>query len=97
VTSGQPEPVTEPETVSGRELTGGGFQLAISGPLEIRDRAVRVTLDVRVDLKGDTLVATGKAALRQSAFGITPVSVAGVVKVKDDLSVDFRFEARPRP
>ena len=73
------------------------FELAVSGLMEIRDHKERLDLTVRAELQGDTLVATGKAVLRQSAFGITPVSVAGVVKVKDELAVDFRFEGHPRP
>lgn len=85
------------DKVSGREVAKGVFELAVSGFMEIRDRKERLDLTVRAELQGDALAASGKAVLRQSAFGITPVSVAGVVKVKDELAVDFRFEGHPRP
>jgi hypothetical protein len=35
------------------------------------------------------------AALRQSDFGIKPVSVAGVVKVKNEITITYRFVSRP--
>jgi len=93
-----PRIIFRSEKISGRETSKGVFQLLVSGPLEIRGHGVRLDLAVGAELRGDTLIATGKAVLRQSAFGITPVSVAGVVKVKDDLDVTFRFEARgPAP
>ena len=82
------------DKVSGREISRGVLELAVSGLMQIRGHKERLTLNVRVETLGDTLVATGTTALRQSSFGITPVSVAGVVKVKDELAVDFRFEGR---
>ena len=85
------------DKVSGREISSGVFELAVSGLMKIRDHEERLALVVRAEVQGDTLVATGKASLRQSAFDITPVSVAGVVKVKDELAVDFRFEGRSPP
>ena len=85
------------DKVGGREISRGVLELAVSGLMEIRDHKERLNLAVRVLTQGDTLVATGTGALRQSSFGITPVSVAGVVKVKDELTIDFHFEARPRP
>ena len=89
--------VFQSDKVSGRELPKGVFELAVSGLMEIRDHKERLNLTVRVETPGGTLVATGTAPLRQSDFGIVPVSVAGVVKVKDELSVEFRFEGRPPP
>lgn len=82
------------EKVSGRETSKDAFELHVSGPLQIRDHSVRLDLALGAELHGDTLVVTGKAVVQQSSFGITPVSVAGVVKVKDKLDVDFRLEAR---
>ena len=92
-----PQVTFESQTVSGRETSSGVFELVVSGPLRLRDRSVPLRFTVRVELREDRLVAEGKGSLRQSAFGITPVSVAGVVKVKDDLDVDFHFEGSVRP
>ena len=87
----------ESDKVSGRELSRGVFELTVGGLMAIRDHKERLTLTVRAEIQGDTLVCTGTTSLHQSAFGITPVSVAGVVKVKDELAVDFHFEGRSPP
>jgi polyisoprenoid-binding protein YceI len=89
--------VFQSDKVSGREIAKGVFELTVSGLMEIRGQKDRLSLTVRAEARGDTLVATGTAPLRQSAFGIVPVSVAGVVKVKDELLAEFRFEGRPAP
>jgi hypothetical protein len=48
---------------------------------------------LRVEVGGDTLKASGQLVLRQTEYGITPVTVAGVVKVKDELKIDYAFVA----
>jgi hypothetical protein len=52
-----------------------------------------VALPLRVELSGDTLTANGRLVLRQSEYGISPVTVAGVVKVKDELTIDYAIVA----
>ena len=42
------------------------------------------------------LTATGKFVIKQTDFGITPISVGGVVKVKDELNITFTVVARER-
>ena len=85
------------DQVRGREISAGEFELVVGGLIEIRGHQERLPLSVRAKIVGDALVATGRAVLRQSSYGIAPISVAGVVKVKDELAVDFRIEARLRP
>jgi polyisoprenoid-binding protein YceI len=91
-----PEIAFESETVSGRETSPGVFELTVTGPLRLRDRSVRLRFSVRVQVDAFRLVASGKGSLLQSAFGISPISVAGVVKVKDELGLDFHFEGSVR-
>jgi hypothetical protein len=55
---------------------------------------VRAAASARID--GDTLTATGKFTIKQTDFGIKPISVGGVVKVKDDLNINFTIVARER-
>jgi polyisoprenoid-binding protein YceI len=92
-----PEVTFQSETISGREPSPGVYELTVAGPLRLRDQSVPLRISVRVELRDARLVAEGKGSFRQSAFGITPVSVAGVVKVKDELEVDFHFEGSVRP
>ena len=45
---------------------------------------------------GDRLTATGKFVIKQTDFGITPISVGGVVKVKNELNITFTIVALER-
>ena len=51
---------------------------------------------VAVKVAGDRLTATGKFVIKQTDFGITPISVGGVVKVKNELNITFTIVARER-
>jgi polyisoprenoid-binding protein YceI len=80
--------------VSGKAVGTGVYELQLAGELTVRDRTVPLTLPVRVEIADGRLVASGRTAFRQSAFGIKPISVAGVVKVKDELEIEFQIVAR---
>jgi polyisoprenoid-binding protein YceI len=79
--------------VKGKPVAKGGYDLELVGELELHGVTKGLTLPVHVDLAEESLTATGTASLRQTDFGIKPVSVAGVVKVKDELSLKFSVEA----
>jgi hypothetical protein len=49
-----------------------------------------------VKLAGDRLTATGKFVIKQTDYGITPISIGGVVKVKNELNISFTIAARER-
>jgi polyisoprenoid-binding protein YceI len=85
----------ESTVVSGRG-SAAALDLLITGNLTIRGttRPVRSAVSAKID--GDTLTATGKFAIKQTDFGIKPVSVGGVVKVKDELTINFTIVARER-
>lgn len=60
----------------------------VTGNLELHGQTRPIT--VEVTLKGG--LYRGSAVLKQTMFGITPVTVAGgTVKVKDDLKIDFQI------
>jgi polyisoprenoid-binding protein YceI len=81
--------------VSGRG-SASALDLLIAGNLTIRGttKPVRAAASAKID--GDTLTATGKFTIKQTEFGIKPISVGGVVKVKDDLNITFTIVARER-
>lgn len=61
----------------------------VEGTLTMLGRSRPVAFDAELRLVGDTLVGTASFAVRQSAFGIRPVSKAlGLVRVADEV----RFE-----
>jgi polyisoprenoid-binding protein YceI len=77
-----------------KTVTGDGHDLAIAGDLTLHGVTRPLTLRIHLEIKGDALDATGSTTLRQSDFGITPISKAGVVKVKDELSLDWHIHGK---
>jgi polyisoprenoid-binding protein YceI len=53
-----------------------------------------LTIPVRVELGAESIEATGATTIRQTDFGITPISVAGIVKVKNELALRWRLVGR---
>ena len=82
------------KTVAGRASTASGYELTVTGDLTLHGTTREVRLPLRVELSSDTLTASGQTTLRQSEFGIEPISIAGVVKVKDELRLEFTIVAR---
>jgi polyisoprenoid-binding protein YceI len=77
-----------------KTVTGDGHELTIAGDLTLHGVTRPLTIRVHVEIKGDALDATGSTTLRQTDFGITPISKAGVVKVKDELSLDWHLHGK---
>jgi polyisoprenoid-binding protein YceI len=80
-------------TVTGKASAAGAYDLGITGDLSLHGVTRSVVLPLRVEVSGDTLKASGHLVLRQTEYGIKPVTVAGVVKVKDALTIDFAIVA----
>jgi len=70
------------------------MELTVAGRLTIRGATRPVTAPVSVRIEGAMLSATGKFLIKQTDFGIKPISVGGVVKVKDELTITFTIVAR---
>jgi polyisoprenoid-binding protein YceI len=69
--------------------------LRVEGELTIHGVTRPITVPVELSLAGDQLAATATANVRQTDFGIRPVTAgAGTVKVKDELAIAFRIVAR---
>lgn len=80
--------------VSGKETGPGLYDLDITGDLSLKGVTRPLALKVRVEIKGQGLIATGTVNVRQTDFGMRPVSVGGVVKVKDELAITYRIVAQ---
>jgi polyisoprenoid-binding protein YceI len=76
--------------------SGAALDLSITGRLTIRGKTQVVTTPVSVKVAGDRLTAAGKFVIKQTDFGITPISVGGVVKVKNELNITFTIVALER-
>lgn len=81
-------------SVAGKEVRAGVYDLQVTGDLALHGATRSTVLPLRVEVAGETLTASGKTVLRQTDFGMKPVSVGGVVNVKNELGVDFRIVAR---
>jgi polyisoprenoid-binding protein YceI len=83
--------------VSGRRTAEGVYELQVTGELSLHGVARAITVPVRVELSGPTLTASGRTFVAQRTFGIEPVSAGGgLVKVKNELGIEFRIVARAR-
>lgn len=82
--------------VSGTAAGSGSWDIQVRGELTLHGVTRPVTIPMRVTRAGDDLKASGRATIRHTDFGMTPVSVAGVVKVKNELTLEFDITARAR-
>ncbi|MEK6289474.1 MAG: YceI family protein [Acidobacteriota bacterium] len=70
------------------------YQARISGDLTLHGVTRPLTISAQLEFGDKTLRAKGAFALKQSSFGIKPVSVAGgTIKVKDELKFTFEIVA----
>jgi polyisoprenoid-binding protein YceI len=87
-------------TFESTSVTGKGsaatLDLSVTGKLSIHGQTQTVMAPVLVRVAGGQLSASGKFVIRQTDFGITPISVGGVVKVRNELSITFTIAARER-
>src|SRR3984957_9048714 len=73
------------------EKSGNG-QWKVDGDLSLHGVTRSVSLNVKQS--GDSWVT--RTVLKQTDFGIKPISIAGgMVKVKDEIQIDFQIFARP--
>jgi polyisoprenoid-binding protein YceI len=70
------------------------MDVVVSGQFTLHGQHRAVDVPVHVELDGPALTATGSFQLDQSRYGIKPVSVAGMVKVRDTVDVSFTVVAR---
>jgi polyisoprenoid-binding protein YceI len=69
---------------------------SVTGRLTLRGKTLSLAIPVKAQVAGDTLTATGRTTIKQTEYGITPISVAGVVKVKDELAISFTIVGTAR-
>lgn len=72
---------------------GGAADVRVTGELTLHGRTKSITAPVHVKIDGGSLTATGTLTVKQTDFGIKPVSVGGVVTVKDALTIHFSVTA----
>jgi polyisoprenoid-binding protein YceI len=74
---------------------GNRYWLALSGELTLRGITRTMPVSVKVIVNGNSLRATGDFQIRQSDFGIPPVTAAaGTIRLKDEVKCRFDILAR---
>jgi polyisoprenoid-binding protein YceI len=76
-------------TVALKTHTGATLDVLVTGQLTIRGVAHEITVPVSVRTEGRTLTATGRFPVKQTEYGMKPVSVGGLVSVKDVVNISF--------
>jgi polyisoprenoid-binding protein YceI len=80
--------------VSAVKKTPNGWELTLSGKLNLHGVEKPVSLPLRVRADNNELRAHGELSILQTDYGITPVKVGGgSVKVKDKLKITFTIVA----
>ena len=93
--SKHPEIAFQSQSVSGRKVGEGEFQVLIRGRLTLHGVTRPVSIPARLLLEGGRLTARGTFTVRHSDYGIERLSAAaGTVKAKDEILLTFHIVTR---
>ncbi|HKA20305.1 MAG TPA: YceI family protein [Blastocatellia bacterium] len=91
-----PEITFKSTGVNATKTGEGQYQARISGEISLHGVSRPITIASQLEFGDKLLRAKGNFALKQSSFGIKPVSVAGgTIKVKDEIKFVFDIVAHP--
>jgi polyisoprenoid-binding protein YceI len=76
-----------------RSNQGPTVEAVVTGRLTLHGVTQSIAVPVAARVEGPLLTATGRFSIKQTDYGIHPVSVGGVVSVKDELNVSFTIVA----
>jgi polyisoprenoid-binding protein YceI len=80
--------------ISVASRNGGDLRLKVAGTLTLHGVTRPVSGPVDVKVSTDRLTGSGTLTVKQTEFGIEPVSAGmGTVKVKDEVAVSYTFTA----
>ncbi len=83
-------------TIRATHISGNAATPEVVARLRIKDQTREVRLPVTLTEAGSGLVVQGSFEIRQSDFGITPLSIAmGALTVQDAVKIKFRLVATP--
>lgn len=89
-----PEITFKSASITATRVEEGKYETRINGELTLHGTTRPLTLNAFVTFLATSLQAEGQFALRQTDYGIRPVSVAGgTIKVKDELKFSFNIVA----
>jgi len=90
-----PTIVFKSRQIAVRRRSPGLLELRVVGDLTLHGTTRSIEAPVNVKLASSTLTGSGTTSIKQTDFGIQPVTAGlGAVRVKDEVSVTFSFVAR---
>lgn len=96
-----PQITFESDEITGTRIAGDMYRAEIAGELSFHGVKRKCTFDAQVWATADSLRANGEFMLRQSDYGIKPISAAaifsisgGTIKLKDEMKLSFDITAR---
>jgi polyisoprenoid-binding protein YceI len=79
-------------TLRSVNITGTREQPQVTAQITIKDQSREVTLPVELTVTPESLRATGEFTIRQTDFGIKPLSIMmGAIQVQDQLTIRFEL------
>lgn len=72
---------------------GHAYKFSMTGELEIRTTTLPVTWKVRATVDDDRLSATATTVVKMSDYGIGPISLAGLLRTGDEVTLELRLVA----
>jgi len=84
----------ESTSIAANRPAATAFDVVVAGPLTVRDVTRPISVTVHVELAERSLTANGRLSVKQTEFGIKPISVGGAVAVKDRLDIAFTIAAQ---
>lgn len=82
--------------VSTGNRSADSLEIEVAGDMTLRGATRRLTVPIRLAVTADSLRATGTFRIKQSMFGISPVTAGlGTVRVKDELELSLTIVATP--
>jgi polyisoprenoid-binding protein YceI len=80
--------------VAAKTKTAESLDASVTGDFTLHGVTHAVTVPVAVRVEGGTLTASGRMAVKQTDYGMKPVSIGGVVSVKDTVNITFALVGR---
>jgi len=100
-TSRYPQITFESGEITGNHITGDMYRAEIAGELFLHGVKGKCSFDAQVLAGSEILRANGEFLLRQSDYGVKPVSAAaifsmsgGTIRLKDEIKLSFDIVAR---
>ncbi len=86
---------TQIEGLPAQYVDGRATPLRITGTLRVRNVPRPTTFDATVTLTGQQLTGQATTKVLMTDFGFSPPDIFGILRAQNEVTIEFRFMARP--